>query len=229
MNQSNELCPPKKILIVEDHILFRDGLKTLFRNLPDFQIVGEAGSVQEGIENARLLQPDIILMDYSLPDGVGPDATKRILRELPDCKIVFLTVHEAEEKLFAAIRAGAKGFVPKNIDGKNLISSLRSLDREEVAFSRKMTASIVEELSHMDSQTTSAKDILADLTNREVDVLLVLQTGASNAEIAQHLFISENTVKHHIKNILKKLDVENRHQAAQIARQMGLEANPPER
>ena len=222
MSQSSQPCPPKKILIVEDHVLFRDGLRTLFRNLPDFQIVGEAGSVQEGVENARLLRPDIILMDYTLPDGVGPDATKRILRELPDCKIVFLTVHEGEDKLFAAIRAGAKGYVPKNIDGKNLISSLRSLARDEVAFSRKMTASIVEELSHMDSSSTYDEDFLADLTTREVDVLRVLQTGASNAEIAELLFISENTVKHHTKNIFKKLNVENRNQAAQLARRAGL-------
>jgi len=226
-DQSSEPCPPRKILIVEDHVLFRDGLRTLFRNLSDFEIIGEAGSVAEGVESARQLRPDIVLMDYTLPDGVGPDATKRILRELPDCKIVFLTVHEAEDKLFAAIRAGAKGFVPKNIDGKNLISSLRSLDRDEVAFSCKMTTSIVEELSRMDLSAVTLEEILTDLTPREVEVLGELQAGATNTEIANRFVLSENTVKHHVKNILKKLNVENRRQAAQIARQAGLKTNPP--
>ena len=219
---SSEPCPPKKILIVEDHVLFRDGLRTLFQNIPDFQIVGEAGTVQDGVASALLLHPDIVLMDYTLPDGVGPEATKRILRELPDCKIVFLTVHETEDKLFAAIRAGAKGFVPKNIDGKDLISNLRSLDHGEVAFSRKMTASIVGELSHTETTAISYEDILAELTPREVEVLEEIETGASNAEIAKRLYVSENTVKNHIKHILRKLNAENRHHAAQIARQAGL-------
>lgn len=221
-DRSSEPCPPKKILIIEDHMLFRDGLRTLFLDIPDFKIVGEAGTVQEGVETARLLHPDIILMDYTLPDGVGPEATKRILRELPDCKIVFLTVHETEDKLFAAIRAGAKGFVPKNIDGKDLISNLRSLEHGEVAFSRKMTALIVGELSHTETTAASHDDLLAELTPREVEVLEEIETGASNAEIAKRFYLSENTVKNHIKHILRKLDAKNRHQAVKIARQAGL-------
>ena len=214
----------KKVLIIEDHILFRDGLISLFESTPDFNVVGDADSVFEGVEKARSLKPDIILMDFSLPDGTGLDATQIILSEMPQCKIVFLTVYEADEKLFAAIRAGAKGYLPKNVARSDLISSLRALDRDEIAISRKMASQIVEAFSHSSLQTTSHEELLSRLTPREVDVLGELQNGVTNQEISDQLFISENTVKHHIRNILKKLEVENRREAGLIARQAGLKS-----
>ena len=215
---------PKKVLVIEDHLLFRDGLTSLFRTTPDFKIVGEAGSIHEGINKACLVHPDIILMDYSLPDGTGLEATKAILAEIPDCKIVFLTVHEADEKLFAAIRAGAKGYLPKNLAGKNLISSLRALARDEFAISRKLSSRIVDEFSRSNFQNSLNEKILGQLSPREHDVLCELQTGISNNEIARRLFISENTVKHHVQNIYKKLGVETRRQASQVARRAGLKS-----
>ena len=220
----NTFRKSKKVLVIDDHILFREGLISLFRSTSDFEVVGEAGSVQEGIEKAHLLDPDIILMDFSLPDGTGLDATHSILAQNPDCKIIFLTVHEADEKLFAAVRAGAKGYLLKNVAGKSLLSSLRALDRDEVAFSRKMTSHIVEEFSHSDTRTPDGDDIFVKLTPRELDVLAELQSDASNSEVAQRLYISENTVKHHVQNVLKKLKVENRRQAGQVARQVGLKS-----
>ena len=226
-DQSDGIGAPKKVLVIDDHVLFREGLISLFRTLPDFQIVGEAENVHEGVENARALRPDIILMDFSLPDGTGLDATKAILREIPECKIVFLTVHETDDKLFAAIRAGAKGYLPKNVAGQSLISGLRSLARDEVVFSRKMTSRIVEELSHSNLESKLSEEILSKLTPRELDVLGELQTGAANSEIAKRMFLSENTVKHHIQNILSKLGVENRRQASQLARQAGLQSKFP--
>jgi len=212
----------KKVLIIEDHILFRDGLISLFESTPDFNVVGDADSVFEGVEKARSLKPDIILMDFSLPDGTGLDATQIILSEMPQCKIVFLTVYEADEKLFAAIRAGAKGYLPKNVARSDLISSLRALDRDEIAISRKMASQIVEAFSHSNLQATNQDELLSRLTPREMDVLGELQEGVTNREISDQLFISENTVKHHIRNILKKLEVENRREAGLIARQAGL-------
>lgn len=226
-DQGHATKDPKRVLVVDDHVLFREGLISLFRSTPDFQIVGEAGSVYDGIENARALRPDIILMDFSLPDGTGLDATKAILKEMPDCKIVFLTVHETEDKLFAAIRAGAKGYLPKNVAGQNLITGLRSLERDEVAFSRKMTSRIVEELSRSDQKSILNEELFSKLTPREMDVLCELQTGVSNYEIAQRLFLSENTVKHHVQSILDKLGVENRRQASQVARLAGLQSKYP--
>ena len=212
----------KRVLIIEDHILFRDGLISLFESTPEFDVVGDAETIFEGVEKARNLKPDIILMDFSLPDGTGLDATKIILSEMPQCKIVFLTVYEADEKLFAAIRAGAKGFLPKNVARFDLISSLHALDRGEIAISRQMASHIVEEFSHSNLQTTSHEELLSRLTEREMDVLGELQDGLSNQDISNQLFISENTVKHHVRNILKKLEVENRREAGLIARQAGL-------
>jgi DNA-binding NarL/FixJ family response regulator len=214
----------KKVLIVDDHILFRDGLIGLFESIADYKVVGDADSVHEGVEKARSLTPDIILMDFSLPDGTGLDATKIILSEMPQCKIVFLTVHEADEKLFSAIRAGAKGYLPKNVARSDLISSLRALDRDEIAITRKMASRIVEEFSHSHQQETNHDELLSSLTPREMDVLCELQTGLTNQEISKQLFISENTVKHHVRNILKKLGAENRHEAGLIARQAGLKS-----
>jgi len=227
-DQNNENGKCKKVIVVDDHILFREGLISLFRSASDFKVIGEAGSVQEGIERARALQPDIVLMDFSLPDGTGLDATQAILKEIPNCEIIFLTVHETNEKLFAAIRAGAKGYLPKNVAGKSLLSSLRALERDEMALSRKMSSRIVKEFSRSSLQNTLNEEILRKLSPRELDVLCELELGVSNYEIAQRLFLSENTIKHHVRNILSKLGVKNRREASLIAKQAGLKSKTSE-
>ncbi len=210
----------QSVLVVDDHVLFRDGLVSLFRSTPDFQVVDQAGSVKEGIEKAFQHKPDIILMDFSLPDGTGLDATRVILDELSDCKIIFLTVFETDESLLTAIRLGAKGYMLKNISSSSLIASLRALAQGEIAMSRKMMSRVLEFSRSM--PLPPANDLLSKLSPRELDILYELQDGASNMEIAQHLFLSENTVKHHIHSILDKLGVENRRQAGEIARQLKL-------
>jgi two-component system nitrate/nitrite response regulator NarL len=135
---------PRSILVVDDHVLFRDGLISLFRSTPDFHVVDQAGTVQEAIEKASFHRPDIILMDFSLPDGTGLDATQAILDELPDCKIVFLTVYETDENLLKAIRQGAKGYLLKNVSSSSLLASLRSLASGELAMSRRMMSRALE-------------------------------------------------------------------------------------
>jgi DNA-binding NarL/FixJ family response regulator len=221
-NENLPVVNIKKVLVIDDHILFREGLMSLFRFTLDFEVVGGAGSVFEGIEQARLHKPDIILMDFSLPDGTGLDATRAILAQLPDCKIVFLTVYEADEKLFSALRAGAKGYMLKNVASSDLLASLRAMDRGESAVSRKMMSSVLQEFSQTPSPELGKEKMLTKLSPREIDVLREMESGASNLEIALRLFISENTVKHHIRNILDKLEVENRRQAALVARLNGL-------
>ena len=207
MDEQNVLTKtPKKILIIDDQILFREGLMSLLRSTPDFDMVGCAGSVFEGSELAAVHKPDIILMDFSLPDGTGLDATRAILARLPDCKIVFLTVYEADENLFAALRLGAKGYMLKNVSSSDLLSSLRALERGEVAVSRKMMSSVINEFSQIARPLESVENPLAKLSSREMDILRELEAGASNLEIAEHLFLSVNTVKHHIRNILSKLN-----------------------
>jgi DNA-binding NarL/FixJ family response regulator len=216
-----------KILVIDDHVLFREGLMSLFRFADDFEVVGGAGGVYEGIEQARLHQPDIILMDFSLPDGTGLEATRAILTQLPDCKIVFLTVYETDEKLFAALRAGAKGYMLKNVASSDLLSSLRAVVRGERAISRRMISSILDEFSNPPLSGRGKENLLSRLSPRELDVLCELESGATNTEIAQRLFLSENTVKHHIRNILDKLEMENRRQAALFARENALVSKFP--
>jgi DNA-binding NarL/FixJ family response regulator len=220
--QKTSTVQKKRILVIDDHILFREGLMSLFRFTPEFEAVGGAGSVHEGIEMARLLKPDIILMDFSLPDGTGLDATRAILAHLPACEIVFLTVYETDEKLFAAIRQGAKGYLLKNVASADLLSSLRALERGERAVSRKMMGNIVDEFSKTQGPGGQNQEMLTRLSPRELTVLRELESGDSNSEIANRLFLSENTVKHHIRNVLDKLGVENRRQAALFARQNGI-------
>lgn len=208
----------QSILVVDDHVLFRDGLISLFTSTPDFKVIGQAGSVSEGIEKALYHKPDIILMDFSLPDGTGLDATKAILEELPNCKIIFLTVFETDENLLTAIRLGAKGYMLKNVSSSSLISSLQALAQGEIAMSRKMMSRVLEFSRKTPLPPTN--NLIAKLSPREIDVLCEIQEGASNLEIAQKLYLAENTVKHHIHSILEKLGVENRRQAAEIAKQL---------
>jgi len=209
----------QSILVVDDHVLFREGLVSLFNTAPDFCVVDQAGTVKESIEKAFHFKPDIILMDFSLPDGTGLDAIRIILNELPECKIIFLTVYETNENLLEAIRLGAKGYLLKNVSSSSLLASLRALSEGEIAMSRKMMSKIVE-LSRS-SSSHPAQDLLKKLSSREAEILFEVQDGASNLQIAQKLVLSENTVKHHIHSILEKLGVENRRQAGNLAKQMG--------
>lgn len=211
---------PQSILVVDDHVLFRDGLISLFQFTQDFYVVDQAGTVSEGIEKAFLHKPEIILMDFSLPDGTGLDATQVILGEIPECKIIFLTVFETDENLLRAIQLGAKGYMLKNVSSSSLLSSLRALADGEIAMSRKMMSRVVEYSRTMPFH--HSQNLVAKLSPREIDILYELQSGASNAQIAQQLYLSENTVKHHIHSILEKLGVENRRQAGALARQIGL-------
>jgi len=211
-----------KILIVDDHVLFREGLVGILQARPEFEVVGEAGTVSEAIEKARQYKPDMILMDWGLPDGDGSQASTQILAEQPECNIVFLTIYEADEKLFAAIRTGAKGYMLKNIPSAKLIRALLDVESGSSAISRKMTGQLMEEFSRTTEKHQMQPEAFYKLSPREMDVLQELVSGATNREIATELFISVNTVKHHIHSILDKLGVENRRQAADFARARGI-------
>lgn len=208
-----------KLIIVDDHILFREGLASIIRSEPGMDIAGMAGSVKEAVELALTARPDLVLMDFSLPDGTGADATRSILKEHPDCKIVFLTMSEEDENLFDAIRSGAKGYLLKNMQPQKLIAALRSVQKGESALSRSMTMRLMEELSRT-KKTSLPQE--TTLTRREIDVIRALATGKSNLEIAEQLFISENTVKYHVHSVLGKLGMSDRKQLAEYAREHGL-------
>jgi len=217
MNKSE---PAKiRLVVVDDHVLFREGLIAIIRSAQDVEVVGQAGKVSEAIELVRVIKPDIVLMDFTLPDGTGAEATRAILKEYPECKIVFLTMSEEDEDLFTAIRSGARGYLSKNLQPTKLLSTLRSVQSGESALSRTMTLRIMEELSR---STPAEYPADITLTHREIDVLRAVATGLSNQDIANHLFITENTVKYHVHSILEKLKLTNRKEAVNFARKRGL-------
>ncbi len=217
-----------KILIIDDHVLFREGLISLVTRQPDMSVVGEGGTVREAIELSRVLQPNMILMDFSLPDGTGLDAAEVIMREQPDMRIIFLTIHDDDERLFAAIRLGAKGFLMKNIPVVRLLAALRGVQHGEAAISREMTARLMDAFAQLDPPATPQPEMpFNELTARELEVLQELATDATNHEIADRLFISENTVRNHVHNILEKLAISNRREAVSLAHQHGLGTAAP--
>jgi DNA-binding NarL/FixJ family response regulator len=216
-----------RILVVDDHVLFREGLVSMLTGQPDFSVVGEAGSVEDAITKARDLKPDLILLDIGLPDGSGLDAARAIFAERPEVKIVMLTVYETDDLLLGAVRSGAKGYLYKNTPISKLLAALRALERGEPAISRTMAGRILEEFTRLGSVKEPVENNnISGLTLRELEVLKLLGTGASNREIAESLFISINTVKIHVHNLLEKLSLRNRREATWFARRHGLEAPP---
>jgi DNA-binding NarL/FixJ family response regulator len=206
-----------RILLVDDQVLFRQAVASLLGAQPDIRVVGEAGSVREAIAAFREHRPDIVLMDFSLPDGTGLDATQVILAERPDTRIVFLTVGEGDDRMFAAIRAGAKGYLQKNVPVAELLAFIRGVGRGEMALTPAAGMRILDEFAR--SVPRQPLQHSADkLTPRELEVLRALASGASNSEIAEQLVISENTVKNHIHSILAKLHLRNRREATKFAR-----------
>ncbi len=211
-----------RLLIVDDHVLFREGLAAILRAEPDIEILGLAGGVAEAVALARETKPDIILMDFQLPDGSGVDATTAILAEQPSCKIIFLTVYENDDKLIAAVRAGAKGYLLKTMRPAKLVAALRSVIKGESAVSRVMTLRLMDELTRTKASVTKAASALSLLTHREQEVLRLLAGNATNNEIATKLFLSENTVRYHVHSILEKLSLPGRKEAGDFARQQGV-------
>jgi len=212
-----------RLLIVDDHSLFRSALTNLFQSQKDFDVVGEAETIKQTLEMIEDHRPDLILMDVGLPDGSGLDAITKILQKKPDVNIVILTIHASEESAFTAIRLGAKGFLTKDIAAPALLTALRGLQKGELAVSRKTLSRYVEELIPLRLLRGGEKSgIESTLTMREIEVLTALGTGESNSEIAHRLSISENTVKIHVHNLLHKLKLQSRHDAATYARRHGL-------
>jgi len=197
-------------LLVDDHALFREGLVNLFRYENDFTVVGEAEDADTALDKARELLPDLVLMDIDLPGADGVAATRRIKAELPHVSVVMLTVHDDTEKLMEAVKAGAEGYLVKNIRSAELLEQLRGVKRGEAAVSRRMAARILEEFRRPEELPEPE----GDLTQRELEVLELVADRLSNKEIAAQLFLSEHTVKNHLKNILSKLHLRSRRQAA---------------
>ena len=201
---------PLRLLLVDDHALFREGLISLLAYQDDFAVVGEAEDAEGALAQARALGPDIVLMDIELPGEDGVVATRRLKMEMPAVAVVMLTVHDDSRTLFEALKAGAQGYLVKNVRSRELLEQLRGLARGEAAISRRMATRILDEIRGQ----TGPSGLEEALTARETEVLGLVVARLSNAEIAERLVVSEHTVKNHMKSILSELHLHNRHQAA---------------
>ncbi|HMR64236.1 MAG TPA: response regulator transcription factor [Anaerolineae bacterium] len=208
------------VLIVDDHTVVRKGIQMILSTEPGIQVVGEARDGQEAFEKAAELQPDVILMDLAMPRVDGIDAIATIKRHFPRIKIIVLTTFADKEKMTAAIQAGADGYQLKEVEGDSLLQALQSVQRGEMPIHPRVTAHLV---NNRVEEPPSAPDLpLRSLTEREKQVLQHVANGESNREIATQLSLSNGTIKVHVSNILNKLDVTSRTEAAVLATKLGL-------
>lgn len=207
-----------RVLVVDDHSLFRDGIASMLR-AAGMVVVGEARDGAGAISEAHRLKPDVVLMDIDMPGMNGIEATRRIMQELPDMKVVMLTVSQEDSHLIEALRAGAKGYLLKSLGSNEFLSLLNNLEKGFPPIPDVMTARLV---AHV-AQTTNVAEARNDnLSERETEILALLGLGLSNKLIADRVGVSENTVKYHVKNILQKLHMNSRAKAAAYAARHGI-------
>ncbi|HLB13152.1 MAG TPA: response regulator transcription factor [Dehalococcoidia bacterium] len=214
-----------RVLLVDDHALFRDGIASLLTAW-GLEVVGQASDGLEAVERARTLYPDLVLMDVKMPRCNGLEATRLIKANMPQVKIVMLTVSDDEQDLFEAIKAGARGYLLKNLRGEEFMEMLSGISRGEAALSPTLASKILAEFARQSARPATAGSSKAELSEREREVLRLVVLGLGNRDIAANLCVSENTVRYHIKNILAKLHLRNRAQAAAYAVQQGLADKP---
>jgi two-component system response regulator NreC len=210
-----------RLLLVDDHEVVRTGLRMLLEHQPDMEIVGEARTGAEALEMAAEKKPDVIVMDITLPDISGIEATRRIKQSQPDAAIVALTIHEDEQYFFEMLQAGAAGYVPKRAASEDLINSIRAAYNEEIYLYPSLAKALVSDFisrSHSEHEDTT----LGELTAREAEVLELLAGGLSNDEIAEQLVISPHTVARHRENLMRKLGLHSKSELVKYAIRKGI-------
>jgi DNA-binding NarL/FixJ family response regulator len=203
---------PLRLLVVDDHEVVRQGLVSLLERREHFQVVAEAGTAAEAVEMARKFEPDLVIMDVRLPDGSGIEACREIRAEFPGTRVVILTSYPDEEAVLSAIIAGASGYLLKQIRGRDLVSALESVGRGESLLDPAVTEKVLDRVRRIATGTYT--DELAQLTQQEQKILLLVAEGKTNKEIASEVFLSDKTVKNYVSSILSKLNLERRAQAA---------------
>jgi DNA-binding NarL/FixJ family response regulator len=214
---------PVRVLLVDDQALFREALATLLEVRPEIDVVGEAGNGAEALERAAVLRPDVVLMDLHMPvlDGIG--ATRRLQVEHPDIRVLALTTFDDDEEVFAALRAGAVGYLLKDVSSDRLVEALLAAARGESVLQPSVAAKVVARVARMaDEPAPRAQPLVDPLSDRELEVLRLLADGSSNREIAAALFLAEGTVKNHVTSVLAKMGARDRTQAALRARALDL-------
>ena len=212
-----------KIILVDDQPLFREGLRTLLSVHNDFEVVGEAANGEEAIRLARIHQPSVVLMDLQMPVLNGVAATRRLQQEQPNCPVIVLTTFDDDEMVFDGLRAGALGYLLKDAPSEKLAEAIRLAARGESFLQPSVAAKVVAEFARLTTpKLASPSSLIEQLSEREQEILTLITNGASNREIAKRLFLAEGTVKNHVTNILGKLGVRDRTQAAVKAKDIGL-------
>jgi two-component system, NarL family, response regulator DevR len=210
----------QRIILVDDHELVRIGLKSLLERHPQFEVVGEAGSAREALEQVESLKPDVVVMDIRLPGTSGIDACEQIVNQYPETKVLMLTSYAEDEMLFSAIRAGASGYVLKQIGSEDLIKAIESVGRGEALLDPAVTQRVFQEVRRAVKEEEASA--FSHLSQQEKHVLLLVSEGKTNREIAKNLFLGEGTVRNYVSSILSKLSVNNRAEAAAYAVQHSL-------
>jgi DNA-binding NarL/FixJ family response regulator len=214
---------PIRVLLVDDQALFREGLRTLLSVQPDIAIVGEAGNGEEALRLAGTLRPDVVLMDLRMPVLDGVAATRQLHATRLECRVIILTTFDDDDYVFDGLRAGAVGYLLKDVSSEKLVEAIRAAARGESFLQPSVAAKVVAEFTRLSDLSPRRADILIEpLSERELQVLRLLANGLSNREIAESVVIAEGTVKNHITSILNKLGVRDRTQAALKARELGL-------
>jgi DNA-binding NarL/FixJ family response regulator len=208
------------VLIADDHSLYREGVRKMLSVAPDIEIVGEATNGDEAVAQALALQPDVILMDLKMPGVNGIEATRRILYASPRIGVLVLTMFETDETVFAAMRAGARGYLLKDVDQEDVIRAVKTVSRGEAIFSPAIAERLIHYFAAL--RPTTADFAFPQLTEREREILHLIAQGHSNSEIAERLVLSIKTVQNHVSNIFSKLQVADRAQAIVRARDAGL-------
>ena len=207
-----------RVVIVDDHALFRRGLDLVLSEEPDIKVVGEAADGIEAVHRAEEMAPDVVVMDVRMPRSTGIEAARRIRERLPETKVIMLTVSDSEEDLYAAVKAGASGYLLKEISIEELADAVRAVARGHSLISPSMASKLLTEFNALVQQAEERhRSLLPSLTARELDVLKLVAKGLSNREISEELYISENTVKNHVRNILEKLHLHSRMEAVVYA------------
>ncbi len=215
------------VLLADDQALFREGLHTLLSTHAELQVVGEAANGDEALRLAAELRPQVVLMDVQMPVLDGVAATRRLRATQPDCRVILLTTFDDDEYVFEGLRAGAAGYLLKDAPSARLVEAIRAAARGESFLQPSVAAKVVAEFNRLAEQSparshSAAADLPEPLSEREVEILKLVASGASNKEIAAQLFLAEGTVKNHVTNILGKLGVTGRLHAANRARELGL-------
>jgi len=209
--------PPIRVLLADPHALFRRGVRLVLEDEADIEVVGEAGDGLDAVERIVELTPDLVLMDVGMPGVSGIEATRRVRAAVPSVKVAILTVSEQDEDLFAAVRAGATGYLLKEVSIEELPEAVRAVARGHSLISPSMASRLLTEFNVLSRRVEEQRGNVPRLSDRELEVLRLVARGLSNRDIAAELVIAENTVKNHVRNILEKLQLRSRMEAAMYA------------